>query len=86
MTAYINLLKKLSADTFLNKLVLLATTTSVLARIELILASTGTGIKSLNLARILTGMEFRYISKQNTYKKKTNKQKKGKVNKITYFF
>ena len=37
---------------FLNKSVLLVTTTSVLAGIELIPAGTGTGIKSLNPARI----------------------------------
>ena len=37
---------------FLNKSILLATITSVLAGMELILASTKTGIKSLNPARI----------------------------------
>ena len=37
---------------FLNKSVLLATITSVLAGMELIPASTKTGIKSLNLAGI----------------------------------
>ena len=50
MTAYINLLKKLSVDMFLNKSVLLATITSVPVGIELIPA--GTRIKSLNPAGI----------------------------------
>ena len=67
MTAYINLLKKLSVDMFLNKSVLLATITSILARKELIPAGTGTRIKSLNPARIPTGTEFQYISTYVTF-------------------